>query len=73
MFSVEFTLGRRSKSKSVSIAGQIEGPSSDRDSDANGGQIDNMQPSGLGHWSRLMARLRTVIIVPPESMRPNRS
>jgi hypothetical protein len=51
MFSVEFTLGRRNKSKPASFPAQIERFSCERSSDAIDGQIDNKQRYGLdaGH------------------------
>jgi hypothetical protein len=68
MFSVEFTLGRRGKSNSASLAPQIARPSCDPGGDAIGAQIDMKQRSGPGCWARLMAALGTL---PLEVLRPD--
>jgi hypothetical protein len=73
MFSVEYTLGRRSRSKSASFAAPIERLSCDRGNDGIDEQIEKKQRSGLQCWARLMAKLRTANIVPSGFVRPDRS
>lgn len=74
MFSVEFTIGRRSRSKSVALSAQIEGFSRfetcDRGGDAIAMQVGVEQRSGRGRWARLMAMLG---IAPSASLQPDRS